>query len=54
MTANEIDVKIKQLKEQQFYLNMKDHWDSADYDTDRELTNRIKELERQKAEKQNG
>ena len=49
-SIEEIDAKIEELRQRQFMLNMKDHWDSFDYDADRELTNRIKELERQKTE----
>lgn len=37
--------EIIQLQRQLFELEMKDHWDNADFDLARELHNEIKKLE---------
>lgn len=44
MTRTEIMNRIEELKNRQFFLAMKDHWSFEDYNTDRRLSNEIKEL----------
>ena len=42
-----IEEKIKEIKYQQFILQMKDYWSGDDYEQDRKWAREIKELEKQ-------
>lgn len=42
-----IEKKIKEIKYQQFILQMKDYWSRDDYEQDRKWSREIKELEKQ-------
>ena len=46
MAREEIIKKIDNLETEQFYLKMKDHWSSNDFDYDRELYYQIRELKK--------
>lgn len=47
MTEREIKNRINQINMEIFNLEMKDHWDNADYDLKRELDKEKKSLEQQ-------
>lgn len=51
MTIEEIDKEIKDLEQDRFYLQMKDHWSRADFEKDAELTTKIRELKREREER---
>lgn len=42
-----IEKKIKEIKYQQFILQMKDYWSGDDYEQDRKWSREIKELEKE-------
>lgn len=46
MAREEIIKKIDNLETERFYLKMKDHWSSNDFDYDRELYYQIRELKK--------
>ena len=46
MTREEMIKKIDELETEQFYLKMKDYWTSNDFEHDRELYYRIRELKK--------
>lgn len=47
MDKTMIEKKIKEIKYQQFILQMKDHWSGDDYEQDRKWSREIKELEKE-------
>lgn len=47
MTRQQIEERIKDLEYKRFILDMKDRWDSDDYDTDREWSEEIRTLKKQ-------
>ncbi len=46
MAREEIIKKIDELETEQFYLKMKDHWTSNDFNHDRKLYYQIRELKK--------
>ena len=44
MTRENIEKKIKHVKERKFYLAMKDRWSFADYQLNDELNKQLKKL----------
>lgn len=46
-TREEIEKKIKELKNYMFMLDMKDRWTERDYEVSREWHNEIMDLKRQ-------
>ena len=50
MTLKEIETAIEYLKDERFYLAMKDRWDNKDYDRDRQLLDEIERLEEKRKE----
>lgn len=46
MAREEIIKKIDNLETERFYLKMKDHWSSNDFEYDRELYYQIRELKK--------
>ena len=46
MAREEIMKKIDELETKQFYLKMKDHWTSDDFNYDRKLYYQIRELKK--------
>ena len=49
----ELKEKLKKLEAQQFYHEMKDHWDAADFDHADSLSNQIRDLEEKIKEMEN-
>lgn len=49
MTKEEIKKKIEELEKQAFYLDMKDHWNQADFDESRRLNTEIELLKKELA-----
>ena len=46
-TIEELKKELEELKEKKFMLQMCDHWSSDDYKYDRELTEKIRKLEKE-------
>ena len=46
MAREEMIKKIDELETERFYLKMKDHWSSNDFEHDRELYYQIRELKK--------
>lgn len=44
MTMKEINDRLAKLVEQEFYLQMKDHWTTEDYETNRKMNEEIRKL----------
>ena len=42
-----LEIKIKKIESDQFYLEMKDRWSNYDFDKNRKYNNRIWELKQQ-------
>lgn len=49
-TKTELEMELKALKTEKFMLAMNDHWSMEDYKKDREMFNKIRELEKRLAE----
>lgn len=49
-TKAELEMELKAWKTKKFMLAMKDHWSFEDYKKDREMFNKITELEKRLAE----
>lgn len=47
MTKEEIEMRIEELEDKQFYLDMKDHWERKDYDLMDEYIKEKKLLQKQ-------
>ena len=47
MTREEIEARIEELESDSFYLDMKDHWTSADFDRSRAMFNERMKLKKQ-------
>lgn len=47
MTNEEMSKRIEELESKRFYLSMKDHWTSADFETDRKWWTEILDLEKE-------
>ena len=47
MTRQEIEKKIEDIKNREFYLQMKDRWDWKDYEISRKHIEEIRELEKE-------
>ena len=47
MTRQEIEKKIEDIKNREFYLQMKDRWDWKDYEISRKHREEIRELEKE-------
>lgn len=48
-TIKEIKDELTSLEQEEFLLQMKDHWSTDDYDLNKELRSKIKELRRELA-----
>jgi len=44
MTRQEIEKRLEELQERNFYLEMQDHWTHADFEYSRRLKGEIREL----------
>lgn len=47
MTREELKMELEKVERAQFFLAMKDNWKAADFNRDRELTARARELKKQ-------
>ena len=47
MTRQEIEKKIEELEDREFYLQMKDRWDWKDYEISRKRKEEIRELKKE-------
>ena len=47
MAREEIINRIETLEDKMFYLKMKDHWTSRDFELDRMMNNEVKKLKRE-------